>query len=53
MNKCEVVEEVEITKDFFVRAEDINFFRDNQEENLNNTSSGRGEKLDDPFYFVQ
>ena len=46
------MEEIEITKDFFVRAEEINFFRDNEEANLY-PASGRGEKLDDPFYFVQ
>ena len=52
MNKCKVVEEAGITKDFFVRPEEINFFRDNLEEKLL-PNRGRGEKLDDPFYFIQ
>ena len=52
MNKCKPVEEVGITKDFFVRSEEIAFFRDNLEEKLP-YNRGRGEKLDDPFYFVQ
>ena len=53
LRNCKMQAE-EIKKDFFVQPEVRKFFIDGHEDDLYSqlTESGRGERLEDPFYYL-